>query len=315
MLTFILGRGSLLTLENEVNELKIVLVSIFLMLSTIIVGCDVIDEISDNSDPEPIVVEKTLPEGTLAVHFVDVGQGDATFLDIGETEILIDTGKRGSGIANYIEPYVDEYLDAFIATHPDADHIGEVDVIYDRFDVLYTIDSGDTKTTQTYVRYEDAVSDEETIYKEPKRDDLLVINELHFKVLNPEKGSDDDYNNNSVALYLQYGDIQFIFMGDCEEEVEDEILDEYTFSSFEIDFLKVGHHGSRTSSSPKFMTDISPAYVIYSAGEGNSYGHPHQESIDAWNTIGAEVYGTDIHGTIVVTTEGTVETTKILTEK
>jgi len=279
------------------------------------VGCDVIDKISDSKGTPEVIISQNLPEGTLTVHFIDVGQGDATFLDLGETEVLIDTGKRGAGVANYIEGYVDEYLDAFICTHPDADHIGEADVIFDRFDVHTIYDSGDTKTTQTYIRYEEALEDEGTKYYTPKRGETITVENLEFTVINPEKGSDDDYNNNSVALYLKYGDVDFIFMADCEEEVEDEILEEYTFAPFEIDFLKAGHHGSRTSSSLKFMNDVSPTYVIYSAGLDNSYGHPHQESLDIWNDIGAVIYGTDINGTIVVTTDGKVETTNIITEK
>ena len=291
------------------------LLIILCILSVSVAGCDLIDEISDDKGTPEAIISQNLPEGTLAVHFIDVGQGDATFIDLGETEILIDTGKRGAGVANYIEDYVDGELEAFIPTHPDADHIGEADVVFDRFDVLKTYDSGDTKTTQTYVRYEEALEDEGTKYYQPKRGETISVNSLEFMVINPEEDSNDDYNNNSVALYLKYGDVDFIFMADCEEEVEDEILEEYTFAPFEIDFLKAGHHGSRTSSSFKFMDNVTPTYVIYSAGEGNSYGHPHQEAVEAWESVGAVIYGTDINGTVVVTTDGTVETTNIITEK
>lgn len=293
---------------------KTLVLGICLLLSISVIGCDVIDEISDSKGTPEAIISQTLPEGTLAVHFIDVGQGDATFIDLGETEILIDTGKRGAGVANYIEEYVDGVLDAFVVTHPDADHIGEADVIFDRFDVLKTYDSGDTKTTQIYIRYEEALEDEGSKNYTPKRGETIIVDSLEFMVINPEDGSDDDYNNNSIALYFKYGDIDFIFMGDCEEEVEDEILEEYTFAPFEIDFLKPGHHGSRTSSSYDFMYNVTPTYVIYSAGKDNSYGHPHQESIDIWNAVGAKIYGSDINGTVVVTTEGTNETTKIFTE-
>ena len=120
-------------------------------------------------------------------------------------------------------------------------------------------------------------------------------------------------NNNSIVLHLAHGEIDFLFTGDAEREAEGKMMMLSSVRIPEVEILKVGHHGSRTASSKDFLAIASPEVAIYMAKEGNSYGHPHQETIDALSEIGATIYGTDINGTIVLTTDG--ETYNVQTER
>ncbi len=253
-----------------------------------------------------VVDPALVAEGTLYVHFLDVGQGDCTLIDYEDIEIVIDSGKNGSDVVPYLTDYIDGPLEVIIATHPDADHIGDMDDIFDAFVVEKVYDSGDTKTTQTYARYKDAITSEAPVlYAQPKRGEIIRTTPFSLQVLNPEEGSTDDYNENSVVVLLRFGEVNIYLMGDAEHEAESEIVG--AFNLPKAHFIKAGHHGSRTSSSLKFMNAIKPDNVIYSAGAGNSYGHPHIEAIHMWERYDAFYLGTDTHGTIVLTTDGTVE--------
>jgi len=136
-----------------------------------------------------------------------------------------------------------------------------------------------------------------------KRGDYLDVGELTFIVFNPYVLGDDT-NNNSIILSLSYGEIDFLFNGDAEHEAENDMLVQSIVPLPEVDILKVGHHGSNTASSELFLDFVSPETAIYMAGEGNSYGHPHEETIINLQEIGADIYGTDVCGTITVTTDG-----------
>jgi competence protein ComEC len=127
--------------------------------------------------------------------------------------------------------------------------------------------------------------------------------ELSFYVHNPGLELDST-NNKSIVLHLAYGEVDFLFTGDAEKEAEAEMMKLSSVRVPEVEILKLGHHGSGTSSSKDFLAITSPEYVIYMAGEGNRYGHPHDETIAALNQIGAKVYGTDIYGSIIVATDG-----------
>ncbi len=237
----------------------------------------------------------------LKVHFIDVGQGDSILVDLGETEILIDGGGKSPGVTAYLNNYVDGGLEVMIATHPHADHIGGLIAVLDAFDVQEVWHNGDSTTSQTYAVFIAAVQAEEAEVYEARRGDTIEVGELAFNVLHPVNLSGAT-NNNSIVLSLNYGEVDFLFTGDAEQEAESSMVNAGIVPDAEI--LKVGHHGSSSSSSAQFLDIVKPLLAIYMAGEGNSYGHPHQETIAALTQIGAEIYGTDIHGTIVVSTDG-----------
>jgi len=243
-----------------------------------------------------------LTEGKLSVHFIDVGQGDAILIDLGETEILIDGGGKSPGVTAYLNDCVDDrVLEVMIATHPHADHIGGLIDVLAEFEVKEVWHNGDTRSTQTYSQFMSAVNSEGAQVYEARRGDTIESDELVFNVLHPVN-LDDTVNNNSIVLSLSYGEVDFLFMGDAEKEAEANMLESGVVPNAEI--LKVGHHGSRTASSRQFLQVAKPEQAIYMAGEGNSYGHPHQETLIALNEVHTVIYGTDVNGTIVITTDG-----------
>jgi len=238
---------------------------------------------------------------TLTVHFIDVGQGDSILVDLGETEVLIDGGDKLPGVVEYLNDYIDDPLEVMVATHPHADHIGGLIGVLDAFEVDEIWLNGDTSTSKTYSQFMLAINSEGAEVYEARRGNTIEVGGLVFDVLHPVSLSDTT-NNNSIVLSLSYGEIDFLFTGDAEQQAESNMLETGILRDVEI--LKVGHHGSRTASSQAFLAAVQPDVAIYMAGLGNQYGHPHAETIEALEEIGAEIYGTDVNGTIVVVTDG-----------
>jgi competence protein ComEC len=252
------------------------------------------------------------PLGELNVHFIDVGQGDSILIDYGDIEILIDGGDRSPGVVTYLSSYVDGAIEVMVATHPHADHIGGLIAVLEHFEVEEIWHNGDLSTSKTYEDFMNAVQSENAEVHIARLHDVIHAGTLSFKVHNPAN-LQGTTNNNSIVLHLAYGQIDFLFTGDAEQEAERDMMMLDSLPVPEVEILKVGHHGSRTASSEDFLSITSPEVAIYMAGEGNSYGHPHEETIAALNNIGAVIYGTDVNGTIVVTTDG--ETYLIQTER
>ena len=237
----------------------------------------------------------------LTVYFIDVGQGDSILLDLNDTEVLIDGGDESPGVVSYIDDYIDGSLEVMVATHPHADHIGGLIGVLNAFEVDEIWLNGDTSTSATYSQFMSAVNSEGAEVHVARRGDTIHAGNLTFNVLNPVNLS-GTINNNSIVLSLSYGQVDFLFTGDAEQEAEASMLAVGIVPDVEI--LKVGHHGSRTASSMQFLQAAKPECAVYMAGQGNSYGHPHQETLTALTQVAAETYGTDTCGTIVVTTDG-----------
>ncbi len=254
--------------------------------------------------PTPTPTPTSTPTPKLQVHFIDIGQGDSILIDLGETEILIDGGKKSPGVTAYLENYVNGSLEVMIATHPHADHIGGLIAVLDAFEVEEIWLNGDTYSSNTYSDFMDRVNAEGAYVEEDaRRRDTIVVDGLTFYVLHPVDPLVEDTNSNSIVFLLSYGEVDFLFTGDATEGAEASMIVAGVLVDIEI--LKVGHHGSRTSSSQAFLDIVQPEIAIYMAGADNQYGHPHQETLAALEQVGAVVYGTDIHGTIIVVTDGT----------
>ena len=248
------------------------------------------------------------PASELTVHFIDVGQGDSILIDLGETEVLIDGGKQSPGVVAYLSDFVDGPLEAMVATHPHADHIGGLTAVLNAYDVEQIWRNGDTSTSQTYASFTAAVQAEGAQVYEARRGDEITAGDLTFTVLHPT-GTSGSTNNNSIVLSLSYGEIDFVFTGDAEQEAEGSMLTAGVVPDVEI--LKVGHHGSNTASSSAFLQALQPEVAIYMCKTGNSYGHPHAETLSALQDIEAQAYGIDVNGTIVVTTDGVTYTVEL----
>jgi len=243
----------------------------------------------------------TLP-GQLVIHFIDVGQGDAILIDYGTNEMLIDGGRWGD-CADYIPSYIDGALEVMVATHPDADHIGGLGNVLDAFDVKDIWLNGDTASTQTYMDFMAKVNEEGAQVHQAQRGDQISLSTLTFDVLHPTLPLGSDRNENSIVLGLPFGQVDFLFTGDAESGAEASMIAAGLID--DIDILKVSHHGSKYSSTASFLNAAQPEIAIYSAGANNPYGHPAPETITRLCDIGATIYGTDVHGTILVTTNGT----------
>jgi len=243
--------------------------------------------------------------GNLTVHFLDVGQGDTILLEHGGDTMLIDSGEIGKGddVATYVKNEGITSLDFVVATHPHSDHIGGMSVILNDFPIGHFVDSGYPYTSKTYENMLTTIDKKNIPFVTPKRGDKIDFSSgIDVQVLNP--GSTyftDDVNQNSVVLKITNGKVTFLLMGDASLEAESSIMnDGYDVNS---EILKVGHHGSRTSSGASFISAVSPAVSVIEVGEGNDYGHPHQETLERLQKI-SKVYRTDLDGTITISTDG-----------
>lgn len=239
----------------------------------------------------------------LTVHFIDVGQGDCTLITCGADAMLIDAGNNDQGVKvqNYLQNQNIETLRYVICTHPDADHIGGIDVILYKFDCETVIMTNEDRNTNTYRDVISAMKSKGYKNTLPRVGETYPLGEAQFTIIAPARLGDDS-NNNSVAIILTHGENTFLFTGDAEEEAEGAMLE--SGISVDADVYKAGHHGSRTSSSGEFLNVVSPAYVVISCGEGNSYGHPHAETLNKLRARGVKVFRTDEQGSVVAVSNG-----------
>ncbi len=255
----------------------------------------------------PVIASPTTttssPSGLLQVHFIDVGQGDSELIITPEGKVaLIDGGESGSGALEYLGSLNIDHIDLMVATHPHSDHIGGLVDVLQALPVAKVVTNGQPHTTSVYEHFLDAIAAAKATYTEVTRGDTLKLGSLTFDVLHPVSPTGDDLNSQSVVLRLAYGKVAFLFTGDAGKEAEADIL--ASEANVQAQILKVGHHGSSSASSASFLTAVGPEVAIYSCGVGNSYGHPHAETISALENVGAKIYGTDKDGTVVVTSDG-----------
>jgi len=271
----------------------------------LLAGCVAIDS---PPDPSAVFGEN---EQILTVSFLDVGQADCTLISLPDgKKVLIDGGNVADGelIADYLKKQGVSNLDLLVATHPHEDHIGGLDDILAATDVakiyMPEISEKDMPTTKTYEYFIDAVLAENCEVLPAKAGETVMQGEGYtLTCLSPSAGDYGDLNNYSAVMLLSFKDADFLFTGDAEKDIEKEILS----AGYNIDaeVIKAGHHGSDTSNTKDFLKAVSPYYAVISCGEGNSYGHPHDEVLSRYEAVKATVYRTDTMGTIHIATNGT----------
>ncbi|PIP87221.1 hypothetical protein COW81_01375 [Candidatus Campbellbacteria bacterium CG22_combo_CG10-13_8_21_14_all_36_13] len=245
----------------------------------------------------------------LKVAFLDIGQGDAIFIESPSgIQMLIDSGQNKSILEELakIMSYDDRSLDAVLATHPDADHIGGIPFVFERFDVDTYISTTNTSETATYKRVEESVASEYGVVRlNAKRGMFFDMGDgVVVTVLFPDREvGGEDSNDSSIIVKVSYVESDFILTGDAPQSVENYLVGldgEY----LDAEVLKLGHHGSKTSTSESFLEIVSPEYAVISAGRDNRYGHPHKEVVDRVEEKGIQVLNTQIDGTIVFLSDG-----------
>lgn len=250
--------------------------------------------------------------GLLTVSFLDIGQGDAIFIDAPNgNQMLLDGGPGQIVVRKLGEamPFYDRSIDVLMASHADQDHIGGLPDVLDRFFVARVIEGGTMSSTSAYQALEDRKKAERSQNVLVHTGDKIVLDRKRgvvLAVLFPDRDASLlETNTGSIVAKLTYGKICFLLTGDSPIAIEEYLVRLYG-DTLRCDVLKVGHHGSRTSSSPGFVKAVSPAYGIISAGKDNTYGHPHQEVMDTLKSFGVKILRTDELGTITFVTDGKV---------
>ena len=289
------------------KKLLLMLIAVLWVIS----GCQPVsdpatEQPAKQKDPD----EETL-EALLKVHYIDVGQGDATLLEFDGHAILIDAGNwKSTEAVDYLKEIGIKDIDIAVGTHPDADHIGQLAQVIGEFHVDEVWLPGNPSTSNTYLDVLQTIEASGTGYYEPRAGGVFDVGKMRIDVLYPKELT-GDANEESISMKLTYGDIRFVFTGDAGVKEEQLMID--SGANLQAEILHLGHHGSNTSTSNAFLEAVAPEIAIYSAGADNSYGHPHAEVIAAAENAGAEVYGTDVNGTIIVETDGS--SFRVVTER
>jgi len=286
----------------------------FIILLGLLYGCEKpIDEPTDDviafsaelmaaPNPSPILSPKPLdiPQ-SLKVHFIDVGQGDSTYIQLPNGQnMLIDGGTTGSGIVSYLQAHDTTVIDYLVITHPHLDHIGGIPLIIDTFDVKKIYMPYITNNTRAFINLLESIENNGLEIDEAKAGvNILSESGIYIEFIAPVKEY-RNINDNCAVVKLTYGNTSFLFMADAESASEADIT-----ADVSADVLKVGHHGSRSSTTASFLSKVSPTYAVISVGSGNTYGHPTDDVLSRLDNAGVEVFRTDLHGTIVFISDGT----------
>ncbi|ENZ9550577.1 MBL fold metallo-hydrolase [Clostridioides difficile] len=247
----------------------------------------------------------------LSIHIIDVGQGDSILVQTPTNKnILIDGGDEDSEniIISYLRQKRIKTIDIIIATHPDSDHIGSLDNVIKKFNVNSIYMPEQSTDSEAYQNLINSCTDKNLSIQHLYKNDVLNIdNNINIYVLSPSYIQEES-NLNSIVFKLTFNDNSFLFMGDAEEENEKKIL--HSFKLNNINFIKIGHHGSNSSSSLEFIKKISPDIAAISCGYKNQYGHPHREVINNLKQNHVSIYRTDRIGDIVFYSDGEIIFTK-----
>ena len=299
------NKKTLSAVISAVLVLAAVLVYYFPELETYLTG-------APNTDSSaPAQPTQSTAAADCAVYFLDVGQGDSILIQIGtDYNMLIDAGTREAGetIESDLQALGVTSLDAVVATHPHADHIGSMKQIIEDYTIgtfyMPLLPDDQTPTTATYENMLDALLDKNVQTEQISTDTKISApKNANFAVLSSEKDEIfDNLNNYSAVLRFTYGNISFMLTGDAETEVEENILARETDITSNV--LKCGHHGSSTSSSMDFLRAVNPAVAVISCGQDNKYGHPHHETLESLSERNCKILRTDTDGTVAVTTDG-----------
>ena len=253
----------------------------------------------------------------LHVDMLNVGQADATLIQYKGKNMLIDTGDvdNRENLVKQLKERNVKTLDIVVVTHPHGDHMGGMAALFKEFPIKQIYDNGQPANTAMYRSYLKNIKAKNIPYKALKKGDTITLgDDVKFDVLSPGTPFTKENtpgvstsgltNDNSIVCKMIYGKFSVLFTGDAQKEVEDKLLQDYKGSALHADVLKVGHHGSKTSSSPAFIKAVSPKDATISCGVNNQYKFPHKPTLDTLKKYNVNVYRTDLNGVISITSDG-----------
>lgn len=246
-----------------------------------------------------------IPENSnFEVHFIDVGQADSALIECDGKTMMIDGGNVADSnvVAAYLKKEDVTELNYVVCSHAHEDHVGGLSgaLSVTKADNIY---APKTETnTKAYKNFKKKAEEQNVEIKHPNIGDEIQLGSSTVEFLGPVDENGKDLNSTSIVLKITYGNTSFLFTGDAESDEEEEILN--SGADLKSTVLKVGHHGSRTSTSYPFLREVMPQYAVISVEKGNSYGHPNEETLSKLSDAGVEVYRTDESGDIVMTSDG-----------
>lgn len=241
----------------------------------------------------------------LKVHYIDVGQGDSILVQKNNENMLIDTGTNASTdkLISYLKNQGVKRIDYLVLTHPHEDHIGGADAVIRDFDIGKIYMPKVSTSTRTFRDVIKAMRAKNLKATDPDLLTTFNVGDAKCVVYGPINRIKGDFNTYSIVIKLTYKNNKFLFTGDAQSSNEQDMIEEgYDLSA---DVLKLGHHGSHTSTSDEFLDKVNPKYAVVSCGKGNDYGHPHKETVTKLKNRNIPLYRTDEDGTIVCTSDGT----------
>lgn len=277
--------------SNKINLKKII--SLFLMFAVFIGTCS----------PNQAQLNAATSSPTTKVHFIDVGQGDSILIESQGHYALVDAGENNQGekVVKYLKSKKVKKLDFVIGTHPHSDHIGGMDDVIKSFDIGKVILSPVAHTTKTFEDVLDTISDSGLKLTRPVAGANYKLGNATIKIIAPNKDY-NDLNNNSIGIKVTNVKNSFVMYGDCEETAEKDICKNGI--NINADVLKLGHHGSKTSTSDMILKAVNPKHAVVSCGKNNQYDHPDKEVMNKLKKKNIKVYRTDLQGTIIATSDG-----------
>ena len=288
--------------RNRKKVLKIYVTVLILLYIIFSSSIDTFDSTEELLEAPNSFESNHAGKDNLEVHFIDVGQADSILITTGSDAMLIDAGENEDGdlVVDYIKSLGISDLDYVIGTHPHEDHIGGLDDVINTFDVGKVLMPKKESTTKTFEDVLLSIQNKGIKVTTPKVGAKYNLGQAEWTILAPSQEYEET-NNSSIVIRLIFGDNSFMFTGDAEEKSEKEILKTGDLNS---DLLKVGHHGSISSTSIDFLKQVNPTYAVISVGKDNRYGHPHKEIIERLTEQNVEILRTDELGTIILTSDG-----------
>ena len=272
-------------------------------------AADVLDDLAARLDDwlEEISAPEVPEDSSFAVHFIDVGQADCALVACDGDYMLIDGGNAGDSdlVFSYLKSHDIAHLDYMVATHAHEDHIGGLSGAAYAATVgtaLSPVTEGDTKVFKNLVK---SLEKQNVSLTVPSAGDTFSLGSAQVEILGPIKEY-EEANDTSIVLRIQYGSTSFLFTGDMESTAETDLLDAGTYLSSTV--LKVGHHGSSSSTSYRFLREVLPDYAVIPVGADNKYGHPTEAVLSRLEDAEVQIYRTDLHGTIIAESDGSTVT-------